>query len=258
LSKGASRGRKEARPGLFIEEIRLERPETAGENDAYPFSVPGVRHLTRLELERPVTFFAGENGMGKSTLIEAIAVKCGFNPEGGSKHFNFSTRATHSGLHDHIILGKGTAQPRDGYFLRAESFYNLATEIERVGNGSSPPAYGEKSPHEQSHGESFLALVLNRFFGCGLYLLDEPEAALSATSQLALLAGIHRLAQKGSQFIVATHSPILLAYPYAHIYVLEESRIALTPYEETDAYLITKHFLNQPENMLRRLLDQSL
>jgi len=218
----------------------------------YPYTLPVIQQLNNLNLKENVTFLVGENGIGKSTILEAVAVNYGFNPEGGSKNFNFSTKATHSGLHQHLVLSKGTKYPQDGFFLRAESFYNLATEIERISLGN---AYGGKSLHEQSHGESFIALMLNRFRGNGLYLLDEPEAALSPSRQMAVLSIIDDLVKNNSQFIIATHSPILLAYPRAEIYVLTEAGISLTPYKETEHYLITKSFLNNPERMLKYLCD---
>lgn len=175
-------------------------------------------------LDTPVTFLVGENGSGKSTLLEAIAVSCGFNAEGGTRNFTFSTRATHSELGEYITVAK-RRYPRDGFFLRAESFYNVATNIDEMDEepSFSPrliDSYGGVSLHSQSHGESFLALVQNRFGGEGLYLLDEPEAALSPTRQLTLLGEMHQLVERNSQFIIATHSPILMAYPGARIYEL--------------------------------------
>ena len=244
---------------LFISAI-LKKP-SAGGRGGYPFSLPAVRSLSKLSLSAPVTFFVGENGTGKSTLLEAIAVNSGFNAEGGSRNFNFSTVQTHSGLYEHITLIKGPYRPKDGFFLRAESFYNVSSEIERLSeDGLEPPdvyfkSYGGRSPHQQSHGESFLALVNDRFWGEGLYILDEPESALSPMRQLALLRRMSDLVQGGSQFIIATHSPILMAYPGAAIYVLTESGIELTPYRETEHYVITKEFLNNPNRMLGHLFE---
>lgn len=165
---------------LYIKYVRLKEEDETPQT--YPYTVPALANFRRLEFRRPVTFIMGENGMGKSTLLEAIAVKAGFNPEGGSKNFRFATRASHSGLYEHIVLGRGL-QPRDGYFLRAESFYNVATEIENVADGVLK-YYGDKSLHQQSHGESFLALLGHRLFGHGLYIFDEPEAALSPSRQI--------------------------------------------------------------------------
>ena len=198
----------------YIGGIELKRGEIES-LDVYPFSLPVLRSLERLELHPAVTFFVGENGLGKSTLLEALAVGCGFNAEGGTKNFNFGTRESHSQLHRFLQIARGHPRPQTGYFFRAESFFNVATEIEKLGVGSS---YGERSLHEQSHGESFLALVMNRFSGNGLYLLDEPEAALSPQRQLAVMTRMHHLVQQKSQFIIATHSPLLMAYPEAWIY----------------------------------------
>lgn len=246
---------------LYISEIIMRKTDEAN-NSAYPFSLPVVKNLDKLKLNSNITFFAGENGTGKSTLLEAIAVNYGFNPEGGSKNFNFSTMTTHSELHRHLILSKGIYKPKDGYFLRAESFYNVASEIENMDSIPSfapliKKSYGGKSLHEQSHGESFWSLIMERFSGNGLYLLDEPEAALSPSRQMALLVRIYELENLNSQFIIATHSPILLSYPNAQIFVLSEGKITLTPYKETEHYIITKQFLNNPEGMLHHLLNYS-
>lgn len=246
---------------LYIQSISLRKTP---DEDSYISYLPVIRNLKKvntLNLDKGVTFFVGENGTGKSTLLEAIASSYGFNPEGGSRNFAFATASTHSDLHKYMILGKGTKRPRDGYFLRAESFYNVATEIERMDAEPSfgPPikdSYGGKSLHEQSHGESFLSLVLNRFGGDGLYILDEPEAALSPSRQMSLLVQIHSLAKKNSQFIIATHSPILLSYPDANIFELTEEDIQLTEYQKTEHYTLTKQFLNNPEQMLKYLLEE--
>ncbi len=232
-----------------------------GESNAaeYPHTIPALQNLESLQLNPGVTLLVGENGTGKSTLLEAIAVTYGFNPEGGSKNFNFSTRSSHSDLHEHLTLVRHRKPPRDGYFLRAESYFNVATNIEELDKaGGYGPAlihyYGGKSLHEQSHGESFMRLLVDRFGGNGLYILDEPEAALSPTRQLAALRRMHELIALDSQFIIATHSPILLAYPGATIYELGAQGIKQTSLEDTAHFQLTKQFLNGPEQMLSHLL----
>ena len=230
-------------------------------SDSYLYNLPAVKYLQENELEftSAVTFFVGENGTGKSTLIEAIAVAYGFNPEGGSRNFTFSTNNSHSELWEKIEIAK-SAFPKDGYFLRAESLYNLATDIDEMDKlPSFDPlvieSYGGVSLHKQSHGESFLNLVQNRFFGNGLYILDEPEAALSPMKLMTLLIEIDRLVKSGSQLIIATHSPILMSYPEAEIFEFsKEYGICKTDYKNTEHYKITKSFLNNPEKMLSYLL----
>jgi predicted ATPase len=234
---------------LYISRIQLKKPDEEAEG-SYVFTLPVVRNLGQLELSKKVTFFVGENGTGKSTLLEAVAVNYGFNPEGGTKNFNFSSKETHSPLHRYLTLAKGVTMPKDGFFLRAESFYNEASEVDRL---DVMDFYGGKSLHQQSHGESFLSLMLNRFGGNGLYILDEPEAALSPSRQFTMLAMMADLVKKKSQFIIATHSPILMAFPGADIFVLQEDGIRLTPYEETEHYVLTKLFLDNPQRMLKEL-----
>ena len=194
---------------LYIKYIRLK--EAGDLPHEYPYTVPALAGFSGLRFRRPVTFIVGENGMGKSTLLEAIAVKAGFNAEGGSKNFRFATRETHSPLYGNLVLGRGL-QPRDGYFLRAESFYNVATEIDQIADGIHR-YYGDKSLHRQSHGESFLSLLEHRLRGNGLYIFDEPEAALSPSRQMYMLCRIKQLVESGSQFIVSTHSPIVMPTP---------------------------------------------
>jgi predicted ATPase len=218
----------------------------------YPFALPVVRNLDVLRLDSPVTFFIGENGAGKSTLLEAVAVGYGFNAEGGSRNFHFATSETHSELYKHLVLEKGVKRPKDGYFLRAESFYNVASEIDRMGVEDS---YGGQSLHRRSHGESFMSLALDRFFGNGLYLLDEPEAALSPSRQLSLIVRMNELVRQGSQFLIATHSPILMAFPGARIYHLGEDGIKPVAYRDTEHHQVAKYFLNNPEGMLEKLLQ---
>lgn len=248
---------------LYLRRVELQQ---LPQKKNYWETLPAVQSLLKkpLLLEQPVTFLVGENGTGKSTLLEAIAVAAGFNAEGGTRNFTFSSRETHSQLYEYLRLVKGVRRPRDGFFLRAESFYNVASNIDDLNEipTSRPPlinSYGGKSLHEQSHGESFLSLVLNRFGGEGLYLLDEPEAALSPSRQMSLFTYLHQLVEKNSQLVIATHSPILMAYPGACIYVLsKDGGICRTPYEQTEHYIITREFLNHPEKMIQYLLCDSV
>lgn len=226
----------------------------------YPFNLDAISNLDRLKLHPKVTFFVGENGSGKSTLLEAIAIANGFNPEGGTKNFGFSTRESHSILEKYIRCSRGIKKPKDGYFLRAESFFNVASEIEALDNEFSfgPPiieSYGGKSLHEQSHGESFFALLTNRFSRESLFILDEPEAALSPSRQMSMICRMHELASLNCQFLIATHSPILMAYPDADILVLGENGIVKTEYKETEHYTVMKSFISNPEGMLKQLLE---
>jgi predicted ATPase len=237
----------------FLRSVSLN-VDAAALPDVYPFNIPGIRQLRSLAFHPKVTFLVGDNGMGKSTLLEALAVRCGMNAEGGGRNFNFATRQTHSPLHEYLDLVRGFDRPTDDYFLRAESFYNLASNIEEI--GISYVGYGGKSLHAQSHGESFWNLIENRFVGHGLYLLDEPEAALSPTRQMGALSLIHQLVHQHSQFIIATHSPILMAYPDATIYQMSETGINPVAYEDTEHYTITRDFLNHTQTSLRALLSE--
>ena len=237
----------------FVRALVLKRDEV-DDFDAYPFSIPAIRQLDELQIDPHVTLFAGENGSGKSTLVEAIAVAAGFNAEGGSRNVTVSTRASHSVLHKHLRLVRGTRRPKTGYFLRAESFFNVATYIEDLRDPGINQAYGG-ALHEKSHGESFLSLVTNRFGPGGLYDLDEPEAALSLRGNLALMRRMHDLVAEGSQFIISTHSPILLGYPGAKIYVLSDEGITETPYEDTEVFELTKSFLSDRGQFLRHLFE---
>lgn len=220
--------------------------------DSYLREIPALCSLRSLAFARPVTFFAGENGTGKSTLLEALAVACGFNPEGGTRNYRFSTFDSHSALFDALTVSRSPGKPGPGYFLRAESFYNVATAEEEYsrGPGGMPQHY-----HEKSHGESFLSMFENSFRPGGLYLLDEPEAALSPQRQLTLLMYLVRLSGQGAQFIVATHSPILLGTPGAQILCFDGGEIRPCAYEETESYQITSLFLQDRERLLRRLLE---
>lgn len=240
---------------MFLREVYLKDKNV---NDSYVYKIPMIQSFDQITFKQPVTFLCGENGTGKSTLLEAIAIAYGFNPEGGSRNLLFSTCDTHSPLANNLRLVRGVDQPKDGFFLRAESFYNVATSIDENERemGGLLRSYGGKSLHSQSHGESFFALMCNRFYGHGLYILDEPEAALSPNRQLSMLTLMHDLIKEGSQFIIATHSPILMAYPNADIYVCSDCGIALTPYKETDNYQVTKSFLQDPNRYLRYLLEE--
>ncbi len=216
---------------------------------AYPFNVRAFAHGIHLTLRSSVTFFVGENGSGKSTLLEAIAECCGFNPEGGSRDHQRATFADRSPLARALRL---SWQPKvtDGFFMRAESFYNFAAYIEQV---SDLRAYGGRSLHQQSHGESFMALFANRFED-GLYILDEPEAALSPQRQLSFLRLVHDLtAAGGAQFLIATHSPILLACPGAVLFDLDGDDLHEIAYHETKHFLITRDFPNAPDRFFKHL-----
>jgi predicted ATPase len=246
----------------FLMEVTLLRDKVTSWEE-HPFNLSVVRNLDSISFHRNVTFFIGENGTGKSTFLEAIAVGLGFNPEGGSRNFRFSTRASHSPLFQYLRLSRSARRMRDGFFFRAESYFNVATEIEKLDAEPAfgPPIityFGGRPLHEQSHGESFLALFGNRLGGEGLYIIDEPEAALSPTRQLSLLVMVHDLVKQGTQFIIATDSPILMAYPDARIYLLLEDQIKEVAYTDTDHYRTTKSFLNDHRAMLKRLIDDEV
>ncbi|MDR0904594.1 MAG: AAA family ATPase [Oscillospiraceae bacterium] len=236
--------------GLYINAVGIKAQSLEpAQRTRYPVGLFPSLLTEHIPFRKPVTFFVGDNGSGKSTLIEAIAIIMGFNAEGGTRNFRFSTRGSHSELVKHLYIDRGLKKPRDGFFLRAESFFNVATNIEELDRersfgGSIIDSYGGVSLHEQSHGESFLALMNNRFDGHGLYILDEPEAALSPVGQLSMLNIIHRLVEnEGSQFIIATHSPLLTKYPNADIFQFGGGEIKLTPYAETDLAVLYKDFL---------------
>ncbi|MEJ2200273.1 MAG: AAA family ATPase [Desulfuromonadaceae bacterium] len=238
----------EAKP--YLQRIELKR-DLIENFEQFPYSVPVVRELDTLEFHPDVTFFVGENGSGKSTLIEAIALAMGFGPEGGTRNVRFQTAQDQSGLADYLKLTRSFATPKDYYFLRAESFYNVASYMDSV---KYLKGYGDKSLHQRSHGEAFLTTLNQKIQGRGFYLFDEPEAALSPQRQLAALASIHQLVEDDSQFIIATHSPILLAYPRAKIVLFDHRGLSEVKYEDTEHYAITKEFLNNHKRMLHYLL----
>ncbi len=250
---------KEKRIG-FLTEFVLDR-EKVESFDEYPYSLPAIANLSSLKFHQCVTFFVGENGSGKSTILEAIAAAVGLNPEGGTRNTTFSTKDTHSNLFKTTRVTRSMRRPHDSYFLRAESFYNLATYMD---DDDDPLysrkdylwMYGGKSLHEQSHGESFMATMTNKLRGAGIYLFDEPEAALSPSRQLAALAVFHKLVSTmESQLIVATHSPILMAYPDSIIYNFSDEGIHPIDYKDTEHYAVTKEFLNKPEKMMQYLFE---
>lgn len=240
------------KPFLLDMYLRRDKPYPA---ERYPFKLPVVRALAAgqvLAFHPKITYFVGENGSGKSTLLEALAVNLGFNPEGGSRHFRFASKDTHSELSVYLRVGK-YARAEDGFFLRAESFYNAATYTEAIGLDGHP-LYGGRALHQQSHGESFWSLLQHRFQGRSLYLLDELESALSPQRQLAVLARLHELAGQGAQFVIVTHSPILLAYPDALIWQCSADGIEQTAYEDTETFRSMKLFMDQPQRMVAQLL----
>ena len=229
----------------------------------YVAHLPVVRYVMEkgsFKLTKPVTILVGENGVGNSTLLEALAVALGFNPEGGTVNYSFATADSHSPLHRYLTVSRGVKRNRDGYFLRAESFYNAASYLDELehtpGCGGVLSSYGGKSLHHQSHGESFMSLVANRFGGQGLYLLDEPEAALSPMRQMELLCHMNELVKQNSQFIISTHSPILMTYPDADLWELSRDGMRQVSYRETEHYQLTRNFLENPERMLGYLFGE--
>ncbi len=243
---------------LYISRVSLTKEIPKGN---YLRNLPIVKNLRKkdgIQFHKKVTFLVGENGVGKSTLIEGIAVAMGFNPEGGTINFNFVTKDSHSDLHNYMTVSRGYKRHRDGFFLRAESFYNVASnidEMDEVGIGAPVIAsYGGVSLHKQSHGESFMALVENRFGGNGLYILDEPEAALSPMRLMRLMCYMQELVRQDSQFIISTHSPILMTFPGAEVLEITEAGIRAVNYKDTEHFMVTKRFMDAPEKMLESLL----
>lgn len=236
---------------MFLKRIELQEDGIPSVNQ-YPFSIPAIQNFDHLELESKVTFFVGENGSGKSTLLEAIADKCEFHTAGGGRNNTYDVHASESALGEYLRLS-WLPKVTNGFFLRAESFYHFASHIDELGRYEG---YGGRSLHEQSHGESFLSLFLNRFKGKAIYLLDEPEAALSPQRQLSFLKILHDLDQSGdTQFIIATHSPILLGYPNATIYSFDHEEVNKIEYEDTDHFQITSYFLQNRDKMLKEIFE---
>ncbi len=222
------------------------------EDERYPFSLPIIKYNKKFNLDHKVTIFVGENGSGKSTLLEALAVGCGLNPEGGNKNYMFSTKDTHSELSDYIRISRGYRRPKESFFFRAESYYNVKTYMEELEIGC-----GKKAMHDYSHGESFLVLLKGRLRGNGLYIFDEPEVALSPQSQMAMLCKMRELEKNNSQLIIATHSPIIMSYPNSVIYNIEgNGRIKAVEYEETEHYITYKMFLDNYRRMHELLFEE--
>lgn len=243
----------------YIRSVYLKR-DLISSYDHFPLNLPVIQNFQELSFHPNVTYIIGENGMGKSTLLEGIAIALGFNPEGGTLNFNFSNYDSHSNLDQYLRLAKGVYKAKDSFFFRAETFYNLATNIEDLDNEpmSGPKiidSFGGKSLHQQSHGESFFAAFIERFQGNGMYILDEPEAALSPLRQMSMLARINDLVNQGSQFIISTHSPIIMAYPNAKIIQLTENGMSESILEDTNHYAIMKQFFEDKDRLLHHLFQ---
>ncbi len=244
---------------LYVREVRISKEIPKQNYLSHLPVVQSLRNLGSIEFHKKVTFIVGENGVGKSTLMEGLAVAMGFNPEGGTVNFNFSTNDSHSDLHNYLTVSRGYRKHRDGFFLRAESFYNVASNIDEMDRelGGGPMVianYGGISLHKQSHGESFMSLVEHRFRGNGLYILDEPEAALSPMRLMRLMVCMQQLIKANSQFIISTHSPILMTFPDSEVLEITEDGIRTVNYKDTEHYMVTKRFMDAPEKIVAELL----
>ncbi|SDJ13916.1 AAA family ATPase [Salimicrobium halophilum] len=249
---------KRTQDNQYIKRITLKEKAEAARH-YFPLNLPLFQSFQEMEMHPNVTFVVGENGSGKSTFLEAVAVALGFNPEGGTKNFNFSTYDSHSDLHEYLRVARGPYRPQDSFFFRAETFYNVATHIEELdrgpGGGRIIDSYGGTSLHEQSHGESFFAAFMERFGGEGLYILDEPEAALSPLRQISMLSRMDELVRDGSQFLISTHSPLLTAYPHAAIYQISEEGMEKVKVEETEHYQVMSQFFEDRERLFHHLFE---
>jgi predicted ATPase len=244
---------------VFVRAVQLVPPRGGGSRRGYPWNLPAIAALAEgVALDPRVTYLVGENGSGKSTLLEAIAVAAGMNPEGGSSNYSFSTRDSHSDLWESIRLVRSADRPRTDFFLRAESLFTAATYLDELGRADATAlaSYGGRSLHEQSHGESFLSVMINRFGPFGFYLLDEPEAALSTQNCLTCLRRIHDLVEQGSQLVIATHSPLILAYPRSTIYLCADSGLEPIEYDDAEPVRLTRSFLGARERFLERLFGE--
>lgn len=238
----------------YLQKIELWRNKISEQLiNEYPFTIPCLKTFESINFHADVTFIVGENGTGKSTLIEGIALALGFSPEGGTKNVSLETSKNTSVLDSYLKLTRSYARPKDHYFLRAESFYNVATYMDNLGYLKN---YGGKSLHHQSHGEAFLSVLVNKLKGNGLYIFDEPEAALSPQRQLTTLARIHHLVTENSQFIIATHSPILMAYPNAKILSLDENGINEVKFEETEHFKVYDMFFKNYQELVGRIIHE--
>ena len=243
-----------SKENVYLSQIRLSREHDLPD-DEYPLTIPVIRHLHTLSFAQSVTYLVGPNGSGKSTILEAIAVLLNLNPEGGSRNFHFHTVETHSRLSEALVAVRSDLSYRDAFFFRAESYYNVASEIERLNavDGGMYRSYGGESIHVRSHGEGFMALIQHRLNGKGIYLFDEPEAALSFSNQLAFLCWMNDAVARGAQIIITTHSPVILSYPHATIYEIGDGQITPVLYDECHVYKDMYGFMINRDLYLREM-----